>query len=209
MTSLPLACLALAFIAAAGADAQPLRAADLALDRAAADRDRAAFAALLTADTYWAAGGAPNVGPEAVLRDWDDLFQPGGPSLRWAPDRAELSAAGDLGFTVGTWRLTARDAAGAPVQRTGQYVTVWTRGEDGRYRVAVDLSHRPPAGSTADLVRTPDRRAAAASGDLRIEAGRYTRAAGPETGVYLVVVRTGAGGDEVLVETLVPARPAK
>jgi hypothetical protein len=147
------------------------------------------------------------IGPAAVLRDWDDLFQPGGPTLRWAPDRAEVAESADLGFTIGRWTLRARDAKGDPVQRTGQYVTVWTRGTDGAYRVLVDTSYRPPAGPTTDVVRTPDRRAAAASGDLRVEAGRYTRAAGAETGVYLLVLLSARGKDEVVVETLAPAPP--
>jgi ketosteroid isomerase-like protein len=212
MTGLPIACLAVLLAADAAppatAAAAPLRAADVALDRAVAERDRAAFAALLTPDTYWSSGGSPIIGPEAVLRDWDDFFQPGGPTLRWAPDRAEVAASGDLGFTVGTWTLTARAPDGTPLRRTGQYVTVWGRA-GGAYRVLVDSSLQPPAGPTGEGVRTPERRATAASGELRMEAGRYALSQGGETGTYLVVIRAAGGHDQVLVETLVPAPRAK
>jgi ketosteroid isomerase-like protein len=194
---------------AASPDATPLREADLALDRAVAAHDRAAFAALLTPDTYWFGGGVPLIGPGAVVADWNDFLTEGGPSLRWTPDRAEVAASLDLGFTVGTWRYKAKGPEGTPVERTGQYVTVWTRGADGRWRVLVDGALRPPSGAAAgELVRTPERRATSAAGDLRIEAGRYRRG-DAEHGLYLNVVRAAAAKDEVLVETLAPAPPAK
>jgi ketosteroid isomerase-like protein len=212
MRPLLLACalsLALSRVAA-GDEGRPaaaaLRAADAALDRAAAAHDRAAFRALLAPDTYWTTGGVPQEGPEAVLRSWGDVLEPGGPSLRWSPDRADVAESGDLGFTMGAWRYEGRDPGGKPVQAAGRYVTIWTRGADGAWRVLADGALRPATGAPPpDLVRTADRRATARSGELRVEAGRYTRGEG-EHGVYLLVVRRAGGRDDVLVETLVPAR---
>lgn len=56
-------------------------------------------------------------------------------TLDWAPDRAELSAAGDLGFATGRWVLTPRDPEGRVVE--GRYVTVWKRLPEG-WRVVFD-----------------------------------------------------------------------
>ncbi len=55
--------------------------------------------------------------------------------LTWEPARAGIAGAGDLGYSVGPWRLES------PPETTplyGTYATVWGRVDD-RWRVAVDL----------------------------------------------------------------------
>lgn len=70
-------------------------------------------------------------------------------TLDWAPDRAELSAAGDLGFATGRWVLTPRDPEGRVVE--GRYLTVWKRLPEG-WRVVFDGGFgRQPAGSPHSL----------------------------------------------------------
>ena len=58
--------------------------------------------------------------------------------LTWAPDAAEVSASGDLGYTIGTYRRTAGGKTG-----TGSYVTIWKKSSDGAWRVAVDIGTPP------------------------------------------------------------------
>lgn len=73
-----------------------------------------------------------------VIEDFDG-------TLDWLPDRAQMSAAGDLGFASGPWQFKPRD----PAARTGEgrYVTVWRRGADG-WRVLFDGGFgRAPAGA--------------------------------------------------------------
>ena len=66
-------------------------------------------------------------------------------TLVWEPVFAEVSAAGDLGYTTGPWELRPNN----PQQPTGygHYVSVWQRQPDGAWRVAVDIgiSHAQPA----------------------------------------------------------------
>ena len=68
-------------------------------------------------------------------------------TLIWEPAFAEVSAAGDLGWTTGPWEF--RPPAGAadrPVFH-GDFMSVWRRDPGGEWKVAVDLgcSHAPPA----------------------------------------------------------------
>ncbi len=65
--------------------------------------------------------------------------------LAWSPVFAEVSAAGDLGFTTGPWELRPDDAK-LPLGH-GHFVSVWQRQGDGGWRVAVDIgiSHAKPA----------------------------------------------------------------
>jgi ketosteroid isomerase-like protein len=197
--------------AGAPADARSLREADAALARALAGGDRGAFAALLAEDTCFSDGGRPLVGRAAVVAAWDELFAKDGPRLTWEPELAELSTSGDLGYTAGSYRLEATDAAGAPVVRTGRYVTVWRREADGAYRALADAPLRPPAdGESAGLLRARSHRHVSRDGDLVVELGTYARAGSDRpAGTWLSVLRRARDGALALaLDTLSPAPPA-
>lgn len=57
--------------------------------------------------------------------------------LAWQPWHAELSASGDLGWTTGPWTYR-RDSTQQAVDAAGEYVTVWRREPDGRWRAVID-----------------------------------------------------------------------
>jgi ketosteroid isomerase-like protein len=58
-------------------------------------------------------------------------------AIQWSVMKAE--AAGDLGYTRGTYELTLQDAAGQPTVDKGKYVTVWKKQADGAWQVAADI----------------------------------------------------------------------
>jgi ketosteroid isomerase-like protein len=68
--------------------------------------------------------------------------------LAWEPIYAEAAASGDLGYTIGTWRLHP-DGDDPAVAATGKYVTIWRKTPDGEWRGAVDIgvTDPPPAPS--------------------------------------------------------------
>jgi len=73
--------------------------------------------------------------------------------LDWLPDRAQMSAAGDLGFASGPWLFTPKDPGGGPAE--GRYVTVWRKTGDG-WRVLFDGGFgRAPAGAWDARGREP------------------------------------------------------
>ena len=66
-------------------------------------------------------------------------------TLDWLPDRAQLSADGNLGFASGPWILEPRDPEGRRVE--GRYVTVWKKSAAG-WQVWFDGGFgRKPAGA--------------------------------------------------------------
>ncbi len=71
------------------------------------------------------------------VNGWDTVAQQpdDGATLEWAPARAELSQAGDLGLTVGAWRRSASGGA----RTYGRYVTLWRRTIEGSWRVTADI----------------------------------------------------------------------
>ena len=65
-------------------------------------------------------------------------------TLAWEPVYAEVSAAGDLGYTTGPWELRPNDAQHPTGY--GHFVSVWQKQADGAWRVAVDIgiTHAQP-----------------------------------------------------------------
>ena len=88
-------------------------------------------------------------------------------TLVWEPVFAEVSAAGDLGYTTGPWELRPSD----PQRPTGygHYVSVWQKQADGAWRVAVDIgiAHAQPMRGLGNVDFVP--------GPLHAEARRTAR----------------------------------
>jgi ketosteroid isomerase-like protein len=57
-------------------------------------------------------------------------------SLLWSPAFGEVSAAGDLGYTTGPWKIL--DSAGT-LRRVGHFVSLWRKQADGQWKVVFDL----------------------------------------------------------------------
>ncbi len=68
-------------------------------------------------------------------------------SLRWMPAGADVSSAGDLGYTKGNYELTVEDDDGNLILTEGSYLTVWKKQADGEWKVAVYIFNpdHPPA----------------------------------------------------------------
>lgn len=84
-------------------------------------------------------------GPDAVRAAIAPALSDDG-SLTWDPERGELAASGDLGFTVGRFESRPPEAAGADVASTGQYVTIWRKDASGAWKVLLDIGAPDPAG---------------------------------------------------------------
>lgn len=78
-------------------------------------------------------------------------------ALVWEPVFADMSRAGDLGYTTGPWIGSSRSRT--DVEPTfGEYVTIWRRQADGGWKAELDagIAHSPdPVGPTP--VRAPGR----------------------------------------------------
>lgn len=75
-------------------------------------------------------------GPRAITQSFGPTTTKN--SLVWHPVHGEVSAAGDLGFTVGNAVFTGEREDGAPLVRYSKYLTVWKRQRDGSWRYVVD-----------------------------------------------------------------------
>jgi ketosteroid isomerase-like protein len=96
---------------------------------AATDGMRDAFLAVLSKDAVLFRPGPVNG------RDWFEANPPPRGVLAWDPVHAEVSKAGDLGYTTGPWRydLEGRDAV------FGHYVSIWRRAKKHSWQLVVDI----------------------------------------------------------------------
>ena len=72
--------------------------------------------------------------------------------LSWAPNYADISSNGALGYTTGNWEFRAKGKDDQP-RAFGDFVTVWLRQPSGEYRFVVDLGvgHAAPAKYSTDV----------------------------------------------------------
>lgn len=124
-----------------------VRQADIDLCRAVAAHDRERFAALVAEDaTFY--GRQLLHGRAAVVAGWAPLLDPAsGHALTWSPRRVVVAGGGDLAYSLGEYTARAARPDGLAALHHGAYVTVWQRGADGAWRVAVDAG----TGGDADV----------------------------------------------------------
>lgn len=97
------------------------------------------FVAFFMDDGLSLGGGVPAArGYDAIRAVASEDFNAPGAALQWSASEADVSACGDLGYSIGTYEQTVNDSAGNPVKTKGKYVTVWEKQQDASWKVAVD-----------------------------------------------------------------------
>lgn len=90
-------------------------------------------------------GSAAAWGREEVEELAGRLFTaPNFTSLSWEPVYAQVAAAGDLGYTVGSYEATGTGEEGEQLTQRGNYVTIWRKQTDGSWKVVFDTGNPGP-----------------------------------------------------------------
>jgi ketosteroid isomerase-like protein len=117
--------------------------------------------------SYYASDGSvyPQAMPiatgSAAIRDtMTKIASMPGFSLQWTSVKADVSASGDLGYTSGTYEMSADSAAGTPMIEKGKYVTIWKKQPDGQWKAAEDIFNADAPPPPPAPVVAPGRRAA-------------------------------------------------
>ncbi|HZD52341.1 MAG TPA: DUF4440 domain-containing protein [Woeseiaceae bacterium] len=61
-------------------------------------------------------------------------------TLRWHADTAEVAASGELSYTSGQFTMTLGTDDGATLTRTGHYVCIWRKLDNGEWKCIVETS---------------------------------------------------------------------
>ena len=109
---------------------EQVRATERAFAKTMADRDPAAFARFLSADTVFMSGAKALRGPVEVAKAWQGFFT-GPVPFSWEPENVEVIGSGDIAMSSGP----VRDPSG---KRTGTFNSVWRLEKDGKWRIVLD-----------------------------------------------------------------------
>jgi ketosteroid isomerase-like protein len=101
-----------------------------AFARSMADRDLAAFAALLSEEAVFFSGPTPLRGKSAVLAAWARFFSAPAAPFSWEPEEVEVLDSGTLALSSGP----VRNPKG---ELTARFSSIWRR-EAGGWRIVFD-----------------------------------------------------------------------
>ena len=93
-------------------------------------------------------GFRPVKGREAVYQSLIDV--PPDYELRWKPELAEVSQAGDFGGAWGYFTSSYSDSTEREIKNYGKYLTIWRKQPDGTWRVRADIGNKNPAPDIED-----------------------------------------------------------
>lgn len=85
-------------------------------------------------------------GKEALRGVWSDITASS--SVDWQTTAVEVSAAGDLAYSTGTYELGVSDAEGNPATEIGKWMAVWKKQADGSWKQVVGIWNRDQATPT-------------------------------------------------------------
>ena len=83
-------------------------------------------------------------GPVNAIETWSQRDPAPAGLLTWWPTYADVSRAGDLGWTTGPYEFREKPTDAKPAD-TGHFFTVWRRQPDGSWKFVLDLGIRHPA----------------------------------------------------------------
>jgi ketosteroid isomerase-like protein len=130
-------------------DRQAIAKAEADFAKARAERGLEGWLSFFADDTAdFVRGGPFTFTKEEMRRHLQKSFDPAD-QLTWKPVKIDVAASADLAYSVGTWQLKGKDAAGNDVTETGKYITVWKKQKDGSWKVVADTGTvDPPAKKT-------------------------------------------------------------
>ena len=80
------------------------------------------------------------IGKEAILKLVQKNRSIPGFNLSWEPMKAEVATSADLGYTSGVFRVSMRDAEGNTMEKSGNYVCIWKKQQNGPWKCIVETS---------------------------------------------------------------------
>jgi ketosteroid isomerase-like protein len=106
------------------------------------------YASFVTEDAVWLPPNAARVDGRDGVRALDLPYTEAEEySITWEATRVEVSAAGDLAYSMGTYEYSLKDAEGNPVSGKGKFVDIWKKQADGSWKAAIGIwnSDQPAA----------------------------------------------------------------
>src|ERR1700681_4800606 len=116
-----------------------IRAADASGLKAAQAKDVAGATANYADDASWLPPHAPIVqGKEAIRSAWAQLLNTPGLNMDWQITKIDVSAAGDMAYTLYKYEMTMSGPNGEPIHDNGKDMAVWMKQSGGTWKIVAD-----------------------------------------------------------------------
>ena len=125
--------------AAKGDPVAEVRAADVAISKAVSAKNLDAVMVHYADDAVMLPMAEPMIeGKVAIRAEWEHILAiPDMASTTTLRD-ANVSTAGDMAYTYGTYRARMMGEDGKSVEEPGKFVSIWKKQPDGQWRIVVD-----------------------------------------------------------------------
>jgi len=124
------------------ADEQVIRQNEAEALKAATAKDLERLVSFYADDASVFMPGAPAVtGKDAIRESWGELFAAPGSSISFQPVKVEVSRSSDLAYCYGTYTMTVNGPKGKPMSAKGNYVEVYKKQPDGKWKLVVDIGN--------------------------------------------------------------------
>lgn len=132
------------------AEKNAVREMDREWEKATAATGAEGWVSFVTEDAVLYPPDDPIVRGKEAIGEYMQQFLPRGSSARWQPDLIEVSSAGDMAYTFGTYEITVIGPEGDPVTSTGKYGNAWTKTPDGTWKAVATVwnSDQPDVGES-------------------------------------------------------------
>jgi uncharacterized protein (TIGR02246 family) len=116
-----------------------IRAADASGLKAAQAKDVAGATANYADDASWLPPHAAIVqGKEAIRSAWAQLLNTPGLNMDWQITKIDVSAAGDMSYTLYKYEMTMSGPNGEPIHDNGKDMAVWMKQSGGTWKIVAD-----------------------------------------------------------------------
>jgi ketosteroid isomerase-like protein len=109
--------------------------------KAAAEKGSAGYMSYYADEAVEVPNGGPLIQGKVEIAKGMGFLDDKNNSLTWVPVGADISAAGDLGYTYGTFEFRSKDKDGKPVVEHGKYTSIWKKQKDRSWKVVLDMGN--------------------------------------------------------------------
>jgi ketosteroid isomerase-like protein len=123
------------------ATAETLKQLEAEFMQAAAAKGAAGYMSYYADDAVELPNGGPLIQGKVEIAKGMGFLDDKNNSLTWVPVGADISAAGDLGYTYGTFEFRSKDKDGKVAVDRGKYTSIWKKQKDGSWKVVLDMGN--------------------------------------------------------------------
>ena len=122
------------------ADVAAIMKADSSWDKASEAKSADRWLAMYTDDAMMMPPGG-NLSKDKATREENvkKMFATPGMSLRFQTSKVELAQSADMGYAVGAYQWSSKDASGKDYHEIGKYCETWKKQSDGNWKCIIDI----------------------------------------------------------------------